>query len=465
MPFLCMCMLWSVSQILQAQSAMSMSGVCIIDEGGSEEIASEDIWGDDDADAAMGESARPAAESADPEQATPSREAPSPEGRQAKPAARTGTRKRQAAGAADGTTATKRQRRAPNKAVGQTASAGAKPAARRSASKGALGSKAQRGRQQPKAPADSSAADSGDGPSELEAARAQFMRSMGLPEPKTFSSASKGSASKGLAKTTQHRQKPAAAPVPARPRLAPSVLPPPATGMPEGGGRAQEQPAISASPATAAERLQGSPASKQPPRVPISASPQDTNPGPTPSAAASRAGALLPSQPAAGAAAAQQGDVTLPASVRAGSEQADGAALGAAAPVEGHEQRVALEQLQGAQGDQRMGASQADAEAAGHEEPAVPKEDNSSMAADDGHELPELAEPDELTTGATAPPSHVLGGSANAGIVGRSGLPRLPKPLGPSGRPEENGVKLVNLLNPNNPQYDQAFALEYAHMK
>ena len=130
------------------------------------------------------------------------------------------------------------------------------------------------------------------------------------------------------------------------------------------------------------------------------------------------------------------------------------------------EQRDALEQLQGAQGNQRMATSQADAAVAGHKEPAVLKQDNSSMAAGDGHELPELAEPDKLTTGAAAPPSHAPDGSAaKDGILGGSARPRLPKPLGPSGRPEENGVKLVNLLNPNNPQYDQAFALEYAHMK
>ena len=396
----------------------------------------------------MGESARPTAESADPEEAIPSPETFSPEGRQAKPAARSGTRKRALAGAAAGKTATKRQRKAPSKAVGQAASAGAKPAAKASASKGAAGSRAQRKRQ-PKAPADSSAAEPDEGPSELEAARAQFMRSMGLPEPKTFSSASKGSASKGSAKVTQQRQKPAAAPGPARLRPTASVLPLPAAGRPEGDGRAQEQPAVPAAPAAAAERLQGSLATEQPTRLPMPASPQGAHPGPTPSATASFAGALVPPQPAA----------------RAASEQADGAAHGSAAPLEGDEQRVALEQLQGAQGDQRMATSLADADAAGQEEPEVLEEDISSMAADGGHEPPEPAEPEELIMGAAAAPSHALGGSADAGIVGRSALPRLPKPLGPSGRPEENGVKLVNLLNPNNPQYDQAFALEYAHMK
>jgi hypothetical protein len=44
-------------------------------------------------------------------------------------------------------------------------------------------------------------------------------------------------------------------------------------------------------------------------------------------------------------------------------------------------------------------------------------------------------------------------------------LPRVAQPLGGSGRPAQDGVKLVNLLNPNNSQYDQAFALEYARMK
>ena len=87
------------------------------------------------------------------------------------------------------------------------------------------------------------------------------------------------------------------------------------------------------------------------------------------------------------------------------------------------------------------------------------------MAADGGHVPPEPAEPVDFIAGAAAAPSRTSGRLGNAGALCGSALPKLERPLGSSQRPEENGVKLVNLLNPNNPQYDQAFALEYAHMK
>ena len=111
-----------------------------------------------------------------------------------------------------------------------------------------------------------------------------------------------------------------------------------------------------------------------------------------------------------------------------------------------------------------MAISQADAHLTGQEEPADLDGASGSMPAYGGA-LPEPAEHEEATTVAAAAPNQALGESANAGALGRSALPKLHAPLRPSERPEENGVKLVNLLNPNNPQYDQAFALEYARMK
>ncbi|CAL5228540.1 g11694 [Coccomyxa viridis] len=347
------------------------------DEAASEELASEDIWGDEDADMGMeDESSRPAADSA--EEAGPVPKVAVTQG------AKSGARKRQSAAPAKGEKAPKRQRAQPKKPQGARKSrAAAKPAAKAAPSNGTDSRKAVRSRKDPKgagsAGADSSEPqDASEAPSKMQAAKAMFMRTMGLPEPKAFSSSSRGTA---------------------------------------------KRPGQKQQPATAQRKIRDAAGVSQ------QASGKD----------ASRE-AQAQSQPAP-------------------KEAAPGSTL----------QQDVSESLK--HPDQQQAQPQLDLEQA-HPKAAMPPDAPArplrSQAPDGVPEPAAIQKSPQLPAAAAAlhATEEAAHGQSGGGPVPESvEAPKLEQLLGGSGRPAENGVKLVNLLNPNNPQYNQAFAVEYARMK
>ena len=403
-----------------------MGGFCVgevysscADEGASEELASKDIWGDDEDDDIFSKSAGPTAESAP---------AKAPVGKPRKQVARIGTKKRAAPAAANGMAAAKRPRKQPKKATGQADGAGAKAAARSGPSR-TKGSKVQRGSRVTKGAGSACAEVANpekETPSEVQAVRAEFMRTMGLPEPRAFSSSSK-SASRGSAQRRPH------------PSLSPPSLRQTAGRLPHSASTAslaskqqmqsqspQQQQGLNATqsdwqPAADAETPQGLPEHQA--SLLMSPSPRDPLPAPGVAAQEDPAQAEEPPESAMHKSAS-----TLTASP-------------------GHAGRP----MQGIDSAGRERPQQASGTAL-----PVPQQ----VLQMDADEAEAASQPEEAA-GASAAAQALAGSSPQP----QQQPPKMAQPLGGSGRPAQNRVKLVNLLNPNNPQYDQAFALEYARMK
>ena len=376
------------------------------DEVASEELASEDIWGDDEDDDIFSESAGPTAESAP---------AKLPMGKPREQAARIGTKKRAAPAAANGIAAAKRPRKQPKKATGQADGAGGKVAARSDPSR-TKGSKVQRGSRVIKGAGSACAEVANpekETPSEVQAVKAEFMRTMGLPEPRAFLSSSK-SASRGSAQRRPHQS------------LSPPSLRQTAGRLPHCASTAslaskqqmqsqspQQRQGLTAAqsdwqPAADAETPQGLPEHQA--SLLMSPSPHDPLPAPGVAAHGDPAQAEEPPESAMHKSASTRIDWAS----REKHQQASGTAL----PVP---QQVL-----------QMDADEAEA----------------------------ASQPEEAAGASAA--AQALGGSSPQP---QQQPPKVAQPLGGSGRPAQNGVKPVNLLNPNNPQYNQAFALEYARIK
>lgn len=387
------------------------------DEGASEELASKDIWGDDEDDDIFSESAGPTAESAP---------AKAPMGKHRKQVARIGTKKRTAPAPANGMVAAKRPRKQLKKATGQADGAGAKAAAR-SGPSCTKGGKVQRGSRVSKG-AGSACAEVAepeeDTLSEVQAARAQFMRTMGLAEPRAFSSSSK-SASRGSAQRRTHQS-----PSPPSLRQTAGWLPHSAStaslaSKQQMRSKQQQQGLTAAKP----DRQPGADAERQ--RVmpehqaSLLMSPSPHGPLPAPGRAAQK----VPTQ---------------------AEEHSGGAMYKSASTLKASPERAShpMQGIISAGGEKHLQAS--------------------------GIALPtpqQVLQVDAVEAEAGSKPEVAAGASAAAQAPGGSPPqpqqqpPKLAQPFAGSGRPAQNGVKLVNLLNPNNPQYDQAFALEYALMK
>ena len=417
----------------------------LADEAASEELASEDIWGDEDADMGMeDESSRPAADST--EDAAPVPEVAAKQG------VRSGARKRQSAAPAKGEKAPKRQRAQPKKAqVARKSTAAARPAAKAAPSKDTSARKAVQSRKRSKG-AGSADADPpepeevSEAPSEVQAAKAMFMRTMGLPEPKAFSSSSRGTAKRPVQK---------AQPAVAQRR----VKNVPAAGTPQQAlGKAtprQTQAQAQPSPEGAKPAL---PLQQDAPEGPMQTDQQQAQPQLGLGQAHPKA-AAPPDAAAPLSLRERREGVTQPAaSQKAPQIPAAAAALGTSVPMSASPR---LEAPQEAAEALRAGTTQPASEvdhqqAATEQSPqakATPVGNVYAIGANQEHAKDLMAEQPERAQ----PGSNPVPASPDA--------PKLEQLLGGSGRPAENGVKLVNLLNPNNPQYNQAFAVEYARMK
>lgn len=390
------------------------------DEGASEELASEDIWGDDEDDDIFSESAGPTAESAP---------AKAPVGKPRKQVARIGTKKRAAPAAANGIAAAKRPRKQPEKATGQADGAGAKAAARSDPSR-TKGSKVQRGSRVTKGAGSACAEVANpekEAPSEVQAVRAEFMRTMGLPEPRAFSTSSK-SASRGSAQQRRSHQ---------------SLSPP---SLRQTAGRLPH----SASTASFASKQQMQSQSPQQ-RQGLTAAQSDWQPAAdaeTPQGLPEHQASLLmspsPHDPLPAPGMAAHGD---PAQAEEPPESAMHKSASTLTASPGH----AGCPMQGIDWAGREKHQQASRTAL-----PVPQQ----VLQVDADEAEAASQPEEAAGAGAA--AQALGGSSPQP---QQQPPKMAQPLGGSGRPAQNGVKLVNLLNPNNPQYDQSFALEYARLK
>ena len=413
-----------------------------VDGAASEELASEDIWGDDDDDADTGmedDSARPTAQS--PEEAAPGPEKPTKAG------TRSGTRKRQSGAPAQGDSAPKRQRGQPKKPQGAKKNPTAKPAARGAPSKAADSSKGGQIRKRSRGPGSAAAGPSepdeaSETPSDMQAAKAEFMRTMGLPEPRAFSSGSKG---------TANRPQPKLRPAVAQKRVRDG----------HAAGGSQQAPGEGALTQTLARSQPGLGGPE-----PASLLQQEVQQGPMhtdqqqsqPLEQAHPKAARSPDASAETAAAQEPGRVAEHAAIQAASQIHATTALNRSMPVSASPEVRTPQDSAGAVAEKSQPASLAH-----HQSPAPEQRleagatfmaaAESAMRMDQDHAL------------------AFVSGEAAGGQPGSSpapASPEVPQPvqmLGGSGRPAENGVKLVNLLNPNNPQYNQAFALEYARMK
>ena len=415
----------------------------LADEAASEELASEDIWGDEDADMGMeDESSRPAADSA--EEAGPVPKVAVTQG------AKSGARKRQSAAPAKGEKAPKRQRAQPKKPQGARKSrAAAKPAAKAAPSNGTDSRKAVRSRKDPKgagsAGADSSEPqDASEAPSKMQAAKAMFMRTMGLPEPKAFSSSSRGTA-----KRPGQKQQPATAQRKIRDAAGVSQQASGKDASREAQAQSQPAPKEAAPGSTLQQDVseslkhpdqqqaqpqldleQAHPKAAMPPDAPARPL-RSQAPDGVPEPAAIQKSPQLPA-----AAAALHASESNPASPEGEAHRLQGEAL---ARDETHP--ALLMQHQQAPPEQSPKSA------------ALPAGDGCATRA--GEECAETHAAEEAAHGQSG------GGPVPESVE----APKLEQLLGGSGRPAENGVKLVNLLNPNNPQYNQAFAVEYARMK
>ena len=412
------------------------------DEGASEELASEDIWGDEDADMGMeDESSRPAAEST--EEPVPVPELAEKQG------TRSGARKRQSAAPAKGEKAPKRQRAQPKKAQGaRKTSAAAKPAAKAAPSKDTSVKKAVQSRKHSKGAASADAdlsepKETSEAPSEVQAAKAMFMRTMGLPEPKAFSSSSRGTA-----------KRPARKPQPAVTQR--RVRDAPAAGTSEqaqgnaasGRPQAQSQPSPEgAEPASLLQQDVDSTHTDQQ-QSQLQMAREQAHPE-----------AAKPLDAAASTSLEEEPEgVTEPAAIQKAPQKSAAPALDKSAPTSAS---PVLEAPQEAAEAWRAGATQPASRV--HHQQAVPEQSpevNATPVADE-HKLG--ADRERADDHAAEKSAHTQPGSCP--VPASPEAPKLEQLLGGSGRPAKNGVKLVNLLNPNNPQYNQAFAVEYAHMK
>ena len=347
-------------------------------------------------------------------------------GKHRKQVAKVGTKKRAAPAAANGMAAAKRPRKQPKKATGQADGAGAKAAAR-SGPSCTKGGKVQRGSRVSKGAGSASAEvaePEEDTLSEVQAARAQFMRTMGLAEPRAFSSSSK-SASRGSAQRRTHQS-----------------LSPPSLG--QTAGRIPH----SASTASLAskQQMQSSPQLQG-----LTAAKPDRQP---PADAETPRG--MPEQ---------QASLVMPSS----SHDPLPAPAGAAQKVP----TQAEEPLEDAM-HKSASTLKASPERAGHPMQGIISAGREKQLRVSRVALPtplQVLQVDAVEAKAASKSEVTAGASAAAQAPGGSPPqpqqqpPKVAQPFAGSGRPAQNGVKLVNLLNPNNPQYDQAFALEYALMK
>ena len=413
-----------------------------VDAAASEELASEDIWGEDADGADTGtedDSARLTAQS-------PEGAAPGPE-QAAKAGARPGTRKRQTAASAQGDPAPKRQRRPPKQPQGVKKGAAAKPVARGAASKGAGSKKAGQSRKRSQGAGHGAAGPSepdelSEAPSDMQAAKAEFMRTMGLPEPRAFSSGSKGAGRPPVLKP-----QPLAAPKRVRDTYAAKGL------KPASGKGAFEE--VLAEPQPSHE-------GDAPGSLPL----QDIQEGamfigqqqPQSQCTLEQAHAKAtgPAGSSAGSALRQEpGGVTERAAVQATLQRHAGSAPSRPASMSASPE---LGKPSGAAGPNAAAAPPASAVQL---QQAALEQSGATLIAGAGLTAGVDQDHAVASNSGEAPPAQLGSSPVPAS-------PEAPQPvqmLGGSGRPAENGVKLVNLLNPNNPQYSQAFALEYARMK
>lgn len=413
------------------------------DGAASGELASEDIWGHEDTDTDTGmedESARLTPR--DTEEASPVPELA------AKHGTRSGTRKRQSAAPAKGEKTPKRQRGQPAKPLGaRKSTAAAKLSPKVAPSKSKDGKKAGQSRKRSSgagflAAEQSEPKEASETPSEMQAAKAEFMRTMGLPEPRAFSSGSKGAAVRPV-------QKPQ--PADAQRRVMTDL----AAGGPQqasgkgGSRRAQvhSQPGLrKAEPAPSLQQdiAEGLVHTDQ--QRPHSRSTSEQCHPKAAVLSEASAGPVLRQEP---------GDAVEPAAIHEAPQEPAASALNSSVPVS------ALPRLGATQDAARTLAKGAllPGSPAHHQQAAPDRECEPGAALMVAAESPVGMDVDHAVdlVAEEAPHGQQGSGSPEAPIVAQL--------LGGSGRPAENGVKLVNLLNPNNPQYNQAFALEYARMK
>jgi len=397
------------------------------------------------------ESAAQPAESIEPEPATPA------QGNTKKPPAKPGTRKRKLPAPAKDKSAPKRQRRQPKKAQdGEKGMAVPKQAPKVTPLKRRKAEETKQSARRSQAvdtqsPEVSEPREGSEAPSELEAAKAQFMRTMGLPAPRAFSSGAKGAAKRPAQREeqahsqqtreqnptigrSQHgtgmaslRQTHAQAQQGLEPaELGPVLLKVAPDGVDHEQKQGFEQAHAAAPPARA--KVPREPPSEAAGSLSVSAVPEaqaseaEKTAEPLPDAGAQPPSLLDPSHAAAANAAMQYEAMETDPTPMARHDSAAGLNQGQASAA-----------VSVADESEQPGSSSV---------PGAPNQDRAGPAE-----------------------SSAAGQLSNIALPVGPGAPKLAHPLGPSGRPVENGVKLINLLNPNNSQYDQAFALEYARIK
>lgn len=400
------------------------------------------------------ESAAQPAKSMEPEQATPA------QGNTKKPPAKSGTRKQKVPAPAKEKSAPKRQRRQLKRAQdGEKDMAVPKQALKVTPLKRRKAEEIKQSARRSQAPDTqtpevSEPREGSEAPSELEATKAQFLRTMGLPAPRAFSSGPKGAANCPAQREEQvHPQQTREQ----NPTVGQSQ---PGTGMallrqtqaqaqqdleqaelgpvllkdaPDGVHHKQKQ------------RFEQAHAAAPPARAKVSREPPSD-------AAGSLSVSAVPE------AHASEAEITAEPLSDAGEQPPSVLELSRAAATDAAMQHEAIETkvspTAGNDSAAGLNQSQACAAVSAADEPEQPG--SSSVPAGPGAPAQDRADPAE---------SLAAGQLDNSALPTGPGAPRLTQPLAASGRPVENGVKLINLLNPNNSQYDQAFALEYARIK
>ena len=370
----------------------------------------------------------------------------------AKHGTRSGTRKRQSAAPGKGEKAPKRQRGQPAKPLGarkSTAAARLSPKAAPNKSKD--GYKAAQSRKRSSgagsvAAEQSEPNEASETPSEMQAAKAEFMRTMGLPEPKAFSSGS-NSAAVGPVQKLQ--------PAVAQRRVITDLA---AGGPQQASGKGSSRRAqVHSQPGL--RKAEPAPSLQQDVAEGLVHRDQQGPHLKSTSEQCHPEAAVLSDASAGPVLRQEAGDAVEAAAIHEAPQEPAASALNSFMPVS------ALPPLGAPQDAARTLANGAllPGSPAHHQQAAQDKECEPGAALVVAVEAPVGMDLDHAVDPVAGEATH---GQQGSGPVPASPeAPRVAQLLRGSGRPGENGVKLVNLLNPNNPQYSQAFALEYARMK